>query len=118
MKKACRYCGKIHDRNYICPLKPVRNKRLTKFDKFRSGREWQCKRAAIARRDLHLCRVCFQSGIYNSNIEVHHIVPLSVDYSKRLDSDNLISLCHKHHEAAEAGVITAEELRRYIPPAP
>jgi 5-methylcytosine-specific restriction enzyme A len=116
MKKACRYCGQIHEHNYICPKKPVRNKRPTKYDKFRGSREWQRKRAAIVQRDLHLCQVCMQQGIYNSAVEVHHIVPLSEDFNKRLDDNNLICLCHKHHEDAEAGVIPRDRLTPGPPP--
>jgi 5-methylcytosine-specific restriction enzyme A len=42
--------------------------------------------------------------------QVHHIVPIVADYDKRLNSDNLISLCRMHHEAAEAGSIPRELL--------
>ena len=53
------------------------------------------------------------------DISVHHIIPLAVDYSKRLDNDNLISLCHYHHERAESGEISPDRLRELaaIPPA-
>lgn len=38
------------------------------------------------------------------------IVPLKVDYDRRLDNDNLITLCRYHHEAAERGRISRQEL--------
>jgi hypothetical protein len=42
---------------------------------------------------------------------VHHIIPLRSDYARRLDGDNLISLCRDHHEMAEAGMITRSTLQ-------
>ena len=121
MKKACRYCGKIHEKNYICSHKPIKQKSYTDLDKFRSSKQWQLKRKAIAERDLHLCRACL-AGLFvpdgkpllNSDVEVHHITPLAVDFKQRLDDENLISLCHYHHELAENGSISAEELRELL----
>jgi 5-methylcytosine-specific restriction endonuclease McrA len=31
-------------------------------------------------------------------VEVHHIVPISLSYEGRLDQNNLIGLCHEHHD--------------------
>ncbi|MBQ9091757.1 MAG: HNH endonuclease, partial [Anaerotignum sp.] len=45
-------------------------------------------------------------------LEVHHIVPLKSDYNLRLEDENLITLCEKHHEMAEAGLIPANLLKR------
>ena len=56
---------------------------------------------------------------YNSvGISVHHIIPLAVAWEKRLDDDNLITLCGLHHEMAERGEIKADELRCMVPPCP
>jgi len=38
-------------------------------------------------------------------LEVHHIVPLAEDFDRRLDDDNLITLCQAHHKAAERGEV-------------
>ena len=48
------------------------------------------------------------------DLQVHHIIPLEEDYSKRLDSTNLITLCPMHHKKAEQGIITKEELFKII----
>ena len=45
---------------------------------------------------------------------MHHIISLEEDYNKRLDSDNLITLCRYHHELAEKGEISREELQEII----
>ena len=73
---------------------------------------------------MNLCRVCMIEK-YGTNyrytykdLEVHHIVPIKEDYSKRLDSENLITLCRMHHEMAEKGEIGREELKRLIKQSP
>lgn len=118
MLKTCSICGKIHDFNKVC-RRPSK-KKDTKASKFRNTNGWIKKRASIKTRDKYLCRVCM-SGKYDTNyrytykeLEVHHIIPLEEDYSKRLDSNNLITLCRMHHEMAESGIISREELQEMI----
>lgn len=133
MKKACKYCGGIHDSGYTCPKKPLfirkkytpkkyPRKRNSVADKFRSSYDWQQKRTYILKRDKYLCRACF-CGLHGTvrrltsdGLSVHHIVPIKEDFSLRLDDDNLITLCAIHHELAESGKISAEELTETIPP--
>ena len=122
MKKSCTYCGKIHDKKYKCPGKPSRQNAVSKTDKYRSSEEWKNKRQEIRQRDLNLCVLCrlglccFDDRfLYNSKVEVHHITPLIEDWSKRLDNDNLISLCKYHHKLAESGIISRQKLRDLIP---
>ncbi|WP_066316934.1 HNH endonuclease [Bacillus sp. FJAT-29814] len=116
MLKSCKYCGGIHDRSYVCPRKPVRTKQPTYIDKFRRTRAWTNKSKQIRERDKHLCQVCIRKlhntqQQYNfTNIEVHHIVPIVEDWNKRLDDENLISLCSNHHKMADAGEIGRVEL--------
>lgn len=123
MKKACSYCGKIHDRGYHCGRKP--EERTSGAESFRATYDWKTKSIAIRKRDQYLCVACRNElpgtvrRLNNEELSVHHIIPLKVDYSLRLDEDNLITLCRTHHEMAEAGEIPAEallELVRDIPP--
>nr|WP_237068746.1 HNH endonuclease [Lysinibacillus sphaericus] len=52
---------------------------------------------------------------YNfTDLEVHHIEPIANAWDKRLEDDNLISLCRYHHELAEKGTIPAKELKNII----
>ena len=121
MKKSCPYCGRIHERNYICPKKPVskpRKKYSTEQNKFRSKNVWTRKAKAIKKRDGFMCQICVR-GLYDpkkkfetEGLEVHHIVPLKSDFNLRLEDENLITLCEKHHEMAEAGIIPANLLKR------
>ena len=89
--KSCKYCGRIHKKEFICPMKPKNNKyKTSEADKFRWTRSWQKKRDDIRRRDKHLCQICIRK-LYNTinkynynNLEVHHIVPIKESYDLRL----------------------------------
>ena len=122
----CKYCG-IVPRGHICPYRKKRfEKKQTMQSRFRNTKSWQNKREEIYQRDRYLCRVC-EANLYHTvnqlnwkNLEVHHIVPLCEDYNKRLDNDNLITLCKYHHTMADNGEIPREELFKLIsnPPPP
>lgn len=122
MLKSCKYCGRVHDTKINCGRKPkyVSKKVATKMDRFRWTRAWQEKREQIKERDKHMCRVCstgkyFTDKRYNTNnLSVHHIEPLLYAFDKRLEDDNLITLCDYHHELAEKGKIPARELKELI----
>ena len=113
MLKVCPYCGRIHRRGEICPRKPIRERRQenSKLSRFRNTNSWRRKAKAILDRDCHLCRACLAKlpgtiRQYNSErLSVHHIVPLSEDFERRLDDGNLITLCDSHHKQADSGKI-------------
>jgi 5-methylcytosine-specific restriction endonuclease McrA len=120
MLKACKYCGRIHDSRYDCGKKPQREKKVTYIDKFRSSRRWREKREQIRQRDRNLCQICIRN-LYNTdrryngeNLSVHHAIPLEKDFDRRLDDDNLLTVCAFHHEMAEAGLIPLEILKKII----
>ena len=115
MLKSCKYCNRIHDSKYDCGRKPVRIKPKTNQNKFRCTRAWKDKSTEIRIRDVYLCQLCIR-GLYGPMrysrdlVEVHHIVPIAEDYDRRLDNNNLITLCEKHHEMAEGGRVPRGEL--------
>ena len=120
MLKSCKYCGRVHDSNYDCGKKPQRKKKMTYIDRFRYSRRWAEKREQIRQRDSNLCQICIR-GLYGTdrrynyeNLSVHHAIPLEIDYEKRLDDDNLLTLCGMHHGMAEEGQIPYEIIRRVI----
>lgn len=120
MLKSCQYCGRIHDSKFICNQKPKRKQYITEADKFRWTTIWQKKREEIKERDLTLCQICIRE-LYNTEIkyntedlEVHHNIPINENYDKRLDNDNLLTLCHYHHEMCESGDIPREEVQQII----
>ncbi|MDE5772732.1 MAG: HNH endonuclease [Ruminococcus sp.] len=128
MKKACKYCGGVHDRNYVCDRKPQTvykkyyQKRNSQEDIFRSSYDWKKKREYILRRDKYLCQACINnfSGtvkrLTSDGLSVHHIIPLKNNYDLRLSDKNLITLCSMHHELAEKSEISAENLLDIVPP--
>lgn len=120
MLRACQYCGRIHDSKLICSKKPKKQRQITETDKFRWTSNWQRKREEIKKRDLYLCQIC-KRELYNTktkynteDLEVHHNIPINEEYNKRLDNDNLLTVCHYHHELCESGEIPREEVQRII----
>lgn len=120
MLRSCQYCGRIHDSKFICPNKPQRINKITEADKFRWTSKWQNKREEIKQRDLYLCQICIRElydTVYKYNteeLEVHHNIPINEDYNKRLDNDNLITVCDRHHKMCDRGEIPREEVQRII----
>lgn len=71
-------------------------KRDPKTQAFYQSPEWrQLSRAYMYKRGFR-CEVC--GGIAT---EVHHKIPLRVDWAKRLDETNLMAVCRKCHVAEE-----------------
>ena len=69
-----------------------------KYNKFYQSKEWHELRMAKWVSANGLCELCLKNGIINEAREIHHIVPISEDWSKRLEYDNLIALCPAHHQ--------------------
>jgi 5-methylcytosine-specific restriction endonuclease McrA len=118
MMKTCSVCGRIHDINKTCYRHKKKPK--TTANKFRDTYEWKEKRNQIRARDKHLCQICLEGKYdtfyrYNYNqLEVHHIIPIEEDCDKKLDSENLITLCNMHHKMAEDNKISREELQEIV----
>lgn len=105
MYRSCSVCGRIHPEDKMCIRVYKKN---TKESQFRNTNAWIKKRNQIKKRDNYLC---LKENIYTYyNLQVHHIIPIAKDYDRRLDSDNLITLCRMHHEQAEKRIISKEEL--------
>lgn len=121
MLKACKYCGRIHDTKYNCGKRPARKKtKYSQADHFRRTQAWTDKAIEIKQRDNYLCQICIR-GLYNAprkfnykKLSVHHATPINEDWDKRLNDDNLITICSAHHEMAENGRIPYEIIRRII----
>lgn len=116
MKVSCKYCGRYHEVTFDCGQKPTRQKKLNAADKFRKTNAWRKKSIEVRQRDKGLCQLCIRQ-LYNTilqynfdTLEVHHIVKLEVDMSKRLDNNWLLSLCKYHHTMADNYEIPMDEL--------
>ena len=55
--------------------------------------EWQQIRYFVLKRDKGICQLCGRSRKDGVVLHVDHIVPLSIDWSKRLNPQNLQTLC-------------------------
>ena len=128
MKKSCPWCSRIHPVGYQCPRKPVRLRPAGLLSKrqddgqavIRSSRRWTDMSLAVRERDKFLCQLCLrgmhtidgQKHLSYDDVSVHHIVPIAEDKSLVFEGVNLLSLCRYHHEMAEAGLISRDELLR------
>ncbi len=102
---SCARCGKVHEWGK-CTIKQEAKrytiKNRTDEQKFRSTARWQRKAAEIRSRDAELCKLCLYEGrITSRRLSVHHITPIKEDPERKLDDDNLITLCEEHHEEVE-----------------
>lgn len=129
MLRSCGYCGRIHDPREECAQKMARQRRgylqyypmpRTEEQRFRSSHAWKRKSLEIRERDNYCCQACIrnlkgtQRRLEYENVSVHHAVPLREDFSRRLDNDNLITLCTVHHEMAERGEILKSDILSII----
>lgn len=117
MYRSCSTCGRIHRFNEPCPNRTSRKRGGREEDRFRSSAAWQQKREQIKVRDLYLCRICLDEngsgdkyGFNSKGLSVHHIEPIHECWGRRLEDENLITLCSHHHELAECGRISRERL--------
>lgn len=120
MLKSCQYCQRIHDSKYDCHMKPVKKNNRTEYDRFRYTSAWQQKREEIKERDRYLCQICIRNlygttRMFNSNdLSVHHANKLNDAYEQRLDNNNLLTLCEKHHKMADDGAIPKAQILSII----
>ena len=120
MYKTCKMCG-IVPADHICPYRKSRQKSGDRqSDRFRKTKGWTDKSIEIRQRDRYLCQLCLRNK-YNTlsflnykTVEVHHITPINEDYNRRLDNNNLISLCSYHHKMADKGQIPRAELYEIV----
>lgn len=114
LKKTCR-CGTIidYDKQYCnkCMIEieekkkqqqkkydeDIRYKRDKKYHDFYKNDEWKRVKTLALIRDKGLCQWCLKEGKIKLADVVHHIVEVKKDWNKRLDMDNLVSLCHECH---------------------
>lgn len=103
-----RYC-EAHRREVIKHKNEVydHNHRNREHDRFYHSKDWKTVREQVMKDHGGLCVQCDMFGIVNDANVVDHIIPIEVDYSKRLDITNLQPLCHQHH-----ALKTADDLRR------
>ena len=111
-KHYCDDCQKLVDQKIAEAKERSRKERARKYAKeynkkrdpehvrFYHSRAWKQLRAAKLAEAEYLCEECRKKGILTMAEDVHHIVPISEDWEKRLDMDNLRCLCVNCHNLA------------------
>ncbi|MFF5993702.1 HNH endonuclease [Lysinibacillus sp. KU-BSD001] len=82
--------------------------RNKKHDRFYHSAAWIKCRDYIRIRDTGLCQHCLADKRITVGVIVDHIIPLSIDWSKRLEEDNLQLLCGGCHNKK-----TNEDIQKY-----
>lgn len=75
-------------------------KRNPEHVKFYHSSAWKQLRAAKLSQAGYACEECKKKGIITLAVDVHHIVPISEDWDKRFDMNNLRCLCVNCHNKA------------------
>ena len=124
MLRSCKYCGRIHDSKVVCKEKWTRTYHKKdpskRAQQIHQSARWKALSPVIRERDTYLCQVC-KRRLYDTYMEfnpytlsVHHIIPIEEDPSLAYERKNLITLCRRHHEMAEQGVIPRETLESIV----
>lgn len=96
--KYCQRCGKRLEYGSKCECLPLEPKRPYKreynkeYTKFYNSKDWRMLSSKYTTDKMYRCELC---GAIATN--VHHKVPIQVDWSKRLEYDNLMALCVSCH---------------------
>lgn len=69
---------------------------------FYKSRAWKVARKRALAKANYLCQNCLKEYRITLADTVHHRVAISVDWSKRLQASNLVSLCASCHHAVHA----------------
>lgn len=85
--------------------KYIRNK---KHDRFYHSVAWKKLRDYIWIRDNGMCQQCLKEKKITIGKIVDHIIPIEIDWNKRLDEDNVWLLCQSCHNKK-----TAEDEKKY-----
>lgn len=88
------YCD---DHNQHRRYNKERNKVDKKYVDFYNSKKWKDKRYQRLLKDEFLCQMCLRNGYYRTGNIVHHIIEVKENWSKRLDINNLETLCTSCH---------------------
>lgn len=81
----------------------------SKNKSFYSSQAWKDLASFVYERDKGCCRRCGKF-VFGKQAHPHHVVPIKIDPSKKLDPDNVILLCNKCHP-----IVEKETMEKYFP---
>ncbi|MDR5602776.1 HNH endonuclease [Staphylococcus coagulans] len=85
------YCDK-HKTYTNAKYNDVRQRNDPEYLRFYKSKQWQNLREIVMMENDYICQSCGRQA----NV-VDHIIPTKVDWSKRLDKNNLQPLCNECH---------------------
>lgn len=115
-----RYCAKHQPQEVEQRADAARQYDTARRDRqsaeFYHSKAWRAARQQVLMRDHGLCQDCLADGRLRPADTVHHIIGLKEDWTKRLQLDNLSSLCapcHNriHGDRRDGGLYYPESLR-------
>lgn len=83
-----------------------------KYKDFYQQKKWRDLREQVFLEANGLCEECLKKGIITEGREIHHIVPIEKDWSKRFDRNNLICLCPSCHNFAHERISPLQEFKK------
>lgn len=84
-----------------------------KYKSFYNTEEWKNLRAWKFGQANGCCEMCKRKGMIIEGKQVHHIVPIEEDWSKRLDPDNLELLCIRCHNEVHMRTSPLQDFERF-----
>ncbi|MEK4650835.1 HNH endonuclease [Niallia sp. FSL W8-0954] len=97
-----RYC---HDHKRKKKDKPVYSKNKS----FYNTQAWKDLKAHVYQRDGGCCQRCGKF-VFGKRAHAHHIVPIQINPSLKLNEDNVTLLCNKCHP-----IVEEETMQKYFP---
>ena len=98
------YCDKhrVEEGRYYNKTARQATEQKVDIKNFYQSKAWrQTRKHKITEQPL--CERCLADGIVKAADIIHHKVEVSEDFSKRLDYENLESICHAHHNKEHGG---------------
>ena len=102
-----RYGNKTYTKTELSSIARDRHKRYNKtrynednidYTTFYNSTAWKRTREQALIRDMYLCQQCLKDGIVNDKqLIVHHKIEIKEDWGKRLELENLETVCTQCH---------------------
>ncbi|MEG1520239.1 MAG: HNH endonuclease signature motif containing protein [Clostridia bacterium] len=96
-EKYCEECSQKVRKEKATASNIYSGKRNKKHTNFYKTNDWKVLRNRKLSAANYLCEDCLKKGKKTLAMDVHHIVPIADDFSKRLDYNNLVCLCVSCH---------------------
>jgi 5-methylcytosine-specific restriction enzyme A len=112
-----KYCGEqgckslISSGRYCADHKRKKKEKVvySKNKSFYRTQAWQGLRSFVYERDKGCCQRCGKF-VFGKLAHAHHIVPVQIKPSLKLDADNVTLLCNKCHP-----IVEEETMEKYFP---